>query len=141
LQLEPRDQQSLEHAHEDGGQQRYHDTDPQWVAEATGFAGRHSRDDHAGQADHRANRQVDAAGDDDERDTNRENPEHGYLTRRVHDVRGAQEVRVRGPERDAHEHQRQQHSQLTPHDGDTLPSPVASSLPVINPAIASCVSS
>ena len=42
---------------------------------------------HAGEADHRADRQVDAAGDDHERDADREDAEHRDLARGVDDVR------------------------------------------------------
>ena len=72
LQLQPRDEQPLQQADEQRDAERDGDADPERVAEAARARRRELGDDHAGQADDRADRQVDPAGDDHERHADRE---------------------------------------------------------------------
>ena len=82
LELQARDQQALDQPDQQRDGQRRRDADPERVARAAGCVGeRDLGDEHAGQADDRADRQVDAAGDDDEADADREDAEHRDLPR------------------------------------------------------------
>ena len=93
--LEPRDEEALQEADEERRAERDGNADPERVAEAACRRRRELGDDHAGQADDRANREIDPAGDDDEADAEGVDAEHGDLPRRVDGVGMPEEIGVR----------------------------------------------
>ena len=67
--------------------------------------------DHAAQADDRADRQVDAAGDDDEGHADREEGVERDMLRHQHEVGGGKKVRRGEGEEDQHREQRDEGAQ------------------------------
>ena len=82
--------------------EREHDREPDRPVEID----RRHRDHHAGEADHRADRQVELAGDHQQAGADRDEPQIGRDLRPVHDAVEIEHPRVAGgkPEYDEHQH-------------------------------------
>src|SRR5690606_4028902 len=100
--------------------------DPERQPHATRLHARQLGDDDAGEADHRPDGQVDAAGDDDEADADGEDAEHRDLPQQVDGVRVPEEIRVRDPKGEAHHEEGHAHAEFAPHAACSAAVPVMS---------------
>ena len=102
--VEARDHEPRRHAAERGGDQRGHNRDPERPAEIVAEIAHH----HAGQRQHRADREVDAADQDDQSHADRHDAEHRDLIEDVQEVSQRQERLGRHRQEDAEKNQADQ---------------------------------